>query len=221
LKNKDLELLEKNEKETTRLSVALSLYIAGVVFISLFSIYKIFFYLTSNEVSLVSCPKSTQLDTPVTLTPISFEDPGEQEMWIRGFVRKYVTSLFPRTGEDVKPFLDYVINHSEGTIKRKYESFKANIQDYTSLVDSGYLIKFYPKSTVGTRIRLKEPGVWIVEIDGYMIKQMRLADERSTPTLRFTVETTQKNSLNPEGLVVTETNVEQIIDYVSGRKNVK
>ena len=88
------------------------------------------------------------------------------------------------------------------------------------MVKNGFYYRFYPKSDNDLRIRTVQGknNQWIVEIDGYLIKRMSVTQERYTPTLRYTVEAGTPTIDNPEGLYVIEGDVEQITDYVSGRK---
>jgi hypothetical protein len=208
------EILSGQLKTLAGLFIGLSLVIIAHAVITT---YKM---LSDRSVPVVVCPRSFDLDAPVLMKTIDVKGLKNQDRWIRGFMRRFITMQFPRNKEDVKSFLEYVVNHSTGDINYKYQTLLKDVGDISDMVKNGFYYRFYPKSENDMRIRTVQGknNQWIVEIDGYLIKKMSVTQERYTPTLRYTVEAGSPTIDNPEGLYVIEGDVEQITDYVSGRK---
>lgn len=208
------EILSGQLKTLAGLFIGLSLVIIAHAVITT---YKM---LSDRSVPVVVCPRSFDLDAPVLMKTIDVKGLKNQDRWIRGFMRRFITMQFPRNKEDVKSFMEYVVNHSTGDINYKYQTLLKDVGDISDMVKNGFYYRFYPKSENDMRIRTVQGknNQWIVEIDGYLIKKMSVTQERYTPTLRYTVEAGSPTIDNPEGLYVIEGDVEQITDYVSGRK---
>jgi hypothetical protein len=220
--NDTKELLQR-EVESTFLSRISLIFVAFSIVYCVHSIMNIGFFLTDNSVPLVVCPRNFVVDAPVLMKPIRDEGAIVQDRWIRGFIRRYITSQMPRTAKDVEPFFKYALNHSDGLIKEKYQAFVKDKEEIQILIGSGSFYRFYPKhidqGQPSIRIRGTDTvGQWVVEVDGYLIKKMSNIQERYTPTLRYTVEAGKPTIQNPEGLYVIDGTFEQITDYVSNTK---
>lgn len=208
------EILSGQLKTLAGLFIGLALVIIAHAGISMYNM------LSDRSVPVVVCPRSFDLDAPVIMKTIDARGLKNQDRWIRGFMRRFITSLFPRTKEDAKSFFQYVIDHSKGDINYKYKTLMVDIDEVSDMIKNEYYYRFYPKDNNDVRIRTVQGtnNRWVVEIDGYLIKRMSLTQERFTPTLRYVVEAGEPTIDNPEGLYVIEGDVEQITDYVSGRK---
>jgi len=213
------EGLVKFSAAKNKLLMLVSVFIAFSIFITGHALYSIYEMLTDDSIPMVICPRTDNLDAPVVMNVL--KDTKElyiQDRWIRGFVRRYILNLFPRTQDDAEPFYTYVRDHSKGKVKVKYDAFLNDINRISESIKSGNKIMFYPKNSTEVRIdRTKHENEWIVEVDGYMIKQYN-GEERTTPTVRFTVEAGEPTKENPEGLYVTDLKTKVIADYVSGRE---
>ena len=199
--------------------------ILTVVALSIFyifhSISSIVHYLSDDSIPVVSCPRVYNLDAPVVMGTIESGKPIEKDRWVRGFIRRFILGQFPRTKDDVEIGFKYVINHSTGDVKAKYESLHRDADEISELIkDNNY--KFYPKVSDGgydIRVRSDEKEkTWMVEIDGFLIKKMNNNEERYFPTLKYKIVTGKATLTNPEGLYVEETEMERITDYVSRKK---
>lgn len=212
--------LAERDVLTSRMKTGLAVIIALFLVIVAHTALSIISMLSDRSVPVVVCPRPSDLDAPVLMKTLDQESLVVQDRWIRGFTRRFVMSLFPRTPQDVKPFYTYVVNHSEGATKRKFQGYVKDSEEIASLVRSFNFYKFYPKNSQDVRIRTVQgySNRWVVEVDGYLVKRMNVTQERFTPTLRFTVEAQKATIDNPEGLYVIEFENEQITDYVSGRK---
>lgn len=225
MKEKDSIEFEQTEdlikfgSEKSKLVILISVFIAFSIFITVHALYSIYDQWTDKSIPLTICPKSFENDSPVIMTPINQTDKTYvQDRWIRGFVRKIVLNSYPRTPEDASKFFDYMASVSEGSVQKKYLSFIDDIESIQAYMKAGNSIRFYPKNSAETRIRLVSPGKWVVEIDGFLLKNQGGGQERSTPTLRYVVEARPATRQNPNGLVIVESNTDLIADYVSGRK---
>lgn len=223
--NDQLKDFSENEKENTKAIREVILFSALGLALILHSGYSVFQMLFDDSIPLVVCPREYDLDKPVIMTTIDQNNEAYiQDRWLRGFVRSYVMSLFPRTEADVVSFFTYIKNHSSPEIAYKYQGFLDSEDGIRRLVESGQSIKFYPKAGNGLRIRPTQSlgnkqTEWVIEVDGFFNKGGKNVSERTLPTIRFTVESTAATKLNPEGLVVTELIFDDsIADKVSSRK---
>lgn len=215
------EELIKFGSERSKLVLLISGFIAFSVFLTVHALYSIYNHWTDQSIPLTICPKSFDLDSPVIMKPINQSDSVfVQDRWIRGFVRRLVLNSYPRTAEDAEVFFAHVRDVSEGDVKRKYESFIDDISSIKIFIRAGNTIRFYPKNSADIRIRPTDgrKDQWIVEVDGYLIKDMGGSQERTTPTLRYKIEARPATRTNPSGLAVVEVEMDRIADYVSGRK---
>ena len=196
------------------LSIGLFLIIA---FHALWTILRM---LGDNSIPLVVCPRTYDLDAPVVMETIDRSSVQSQDRWMRGFMRRFITSQFPRTEQDVEPFFQYIVDHSEGGIQAKFESYVNDSKKIADMVRSGTFYRFYPKDSKDLRIRKMDgqENTWIVEIDGWLVRKMGAYQERFTPTLRYIVQAGKATLSNPEGLYVIDGNMEEFSDYVSGKK---
>lgn len=215
-----LEKLAQREVLNTQLRTLAGLFIGLSLVIISHAIMTSYSMLTDKSVPVVVCPRTFDLDAPVLMKTIDATGLKAQDRWIRGFVRRFITMQFPRTKEDAQPFFEYVVAHSKGNIKYKYESLLEDIKAISEMIDSGFFYRFYPKSEQELRIRTVQGrnDQWIIEIDGFLVKRMMTMQERYNPTLRYTIEAGLPTIENPEGLYVVDGDIEQITDYVSGRK---
>ncbi len=215
-----LENIAKREVLSGQLKTLAGIFIGLSLIIIAHAVITTVKMLSDRTVPVVVCPRSFDLDAPVLMPTINTKGKQTQDRWIRGFVRRFITMQFPRTKEDTKPFFEYVVNHSRGDIQYKFMTLLKDVEDVSNMVKNGTYYKFYPKSESEIRIRTVQGNAtqWVVEVDGYLIKRMSMTQERYTPTLRYTIEAGEPTIDNPEGLYVIEGDVEQITDYVSGRK---
>lgn len=218
--NDALKTIAQREVLTTGLRTLAGIFIGLSLVILVHAIYTTYQMLTDRSVPVVVCPRQFDLDAPVLMKTIDAKGLKAQDRWIRGFMRRFITMQFPRTDKDVKSFFEYVENHSKGHINYKFRSLLKDVEDIKDMVKNGFFYRFYPKSPDDLRIRPVQgyENRWIVEVDGYLIKNLSITRERYTPTLRYTVETGLPTIDNPEGLYVIDGDIEQITDYVSGRK---
>lgn len=215
-----LKDLVEQEVLTGGLRTLAAVFIGLALLIGFHAVYTIFNMLGDRTVPIVMCPREYNLDAPVLMKTIKDNGNQAQDRWIRGFMRRYILNQFPRHKDDVAPFFTYIYNHSKGSIQTKFASYLKDKEDIAEMVKNGWYYKFYPQDSKKLRIRPVQgnPSQWVVEIDGYLIKRMTLTTERFAPTLRYTVETGQPTMDNPEGLYVIDGNIEQFVDYVSGKK---
>lgn len=217
---KDFDQIEEKNKAERTLRFFLSIFIGLSLLLLFQALYSIFEFATDDSIPLVSCPKSYELNAPVILKSVSSSE-LTTDRWIRGFIGRYMKYQFPRTGEDAEKFFTYVKNHSTGSIKRKYQSYLKEMENIEKLINSGFYYKVYAKNSTEVRIRSidnEENKRWIVEVDSYIVNMAGLDQVRTNPTLRYTVEAGKPTLTNPEGLYVVKSNMDEKVDYVSGRE---
>lgn len=219
IRKDDLKPLIEKEAATNWLMVTSGIFLAVATFLSMISLKDIFHILNDDSIPLVVCPKAYELDSPVIMRTIREASVEEKDKWVRGFMRRFMQSQFPQTSEDAEDNLNYVINHSSGAVKDKYQSYLYNLENFKALIDQKFYYSFYPTNTLDIRIRSTgSKGEWVVEMDGFMVRSAGDKEKRTTPTLRYTVQAQDHTLKNPEGLVVVDSNILEIADYVSGRK---
>ena len=216
------DLIERDSASNILARISMVFIAFSIVFCA-HSIYSIVFYLTDTSVPLVVCPRNFVVDAPVLMKSIRDQSALVQDRWVRGFMRRFVTSQFPRTGNDVVPFFTYVVDHSDGAVKDKFESLLKDKTEVQAFVNSGTFYKFYPKhvdaESPPLRIRATDtPNKWSVDYEGFLVKKMNNIQERYVATLRYTVVADKPTMTNPEGLYVVDGTMEHITDYVSNTK---
>jgi hypothetical protein len=218
---KDTEKLIQKEVEYNFFMKLIILVISLSIVYIYHSVTSITYYLFDNSIPIVSCPKAFINDAPVVMKTLKDGGPMEKDRWIRGFVRRFVLAQFPRTKDDVKKSFLYVKEHSTDSVKYKFEKLFNDAEKIGEAIDNNHY-QFYPKTgDSGYEIRIR-PGElkdeWYVELDGYIIKKMNNNEERYFPTLKYKIISGKATISNPEGLYVSEANIERIVDYVSVKK---
>lgn len=232
---KETEDLIERDKSSSALMKTSLVFVGVALFFSIHSIISIFHYVGDDTVPLVNCPRSFDLDAPVLMKSIAVENTQVQDRRIRGFIRRFITAQLPRTTADLDPFFEFIVTHSENRVKDHYQSFLNGKDEIANFIKSGFYIRFYPKYTLaslssdprrtddsGLRIRKSDkPNLYVIEQDGYLVKKMDKIQERTNITLRYEVVVGGQTLHNPEGLYVSDANLEQITDFVSGNKETK
>jgi len=173
-------------------------------------------------IPLVVCPKAFDVDSPVLMKTVSDSTPAQKDKWMRGFIRRFVNSQFPRTEGDANESLQYIVDHSTGSTRRQFSGYLQELTSYKNLVRTGYYYSFYPDNSLNLSIRATSSrGEWTIEIPGFLIRSASVKEERSVVTLRYTVEVGDHTSANPEGLYVTSSNMRELADPISGREKSK
>lgn len=217
---KTFKKLAEKEVLSEKVVFLSGLAIGLFLIIAFHALWTIFRMLGDNSIPLVVCPRSYDLDAPVVMDTIDRSSVKNQDRWMRGFMRRFIINQFPRTEQDVEPFFQYIVDHSEGAIQAKFESYVNDSKKIGELVRYGTFYRFYPKNSTDMRIRKMEgkEDLWVVEVDGWLVRKMGAYQERFTPTLRYIVRAGAATLSNPEGLYVIDGNMEEYSDYVSGKK---
>ena len=216
----ELKPLVEKEAATNWLSIVAGAFLAIATFVSISSIIGIISISQDETIPLVICPSVYEIDSPVLMKTISAAKPEMKDKWIKGFVRRVLQAQFPRTSQDAETHVTYIMNHSKGDVRRLYEGYFEEIDAFKTLIDQGYYYAFYPNNTLEVRIRSTgNGGEWAVEVDGFMVRTAGSKEERTTPTLNYVIKTGEHTLKNPEGLYVVESNIIEIADYVSGRRD--
>jgi len=215
------EIVERVDEKDAYVSI-FAVFIGLCISMILYSGYVIYDFSTDDSVPLTVCPRDYTLDAPILMNRIQDHRSIVHERWIRGFSRRYLTKMFPRTKADVKPFYEYLASRSKEGVKSEYEARLEDIELIASAVDGGKYNSFYAKDG-GKNIRIRpvkdsSPQEWIIEQDGYMIINDGLMQKRDTPVVRLKVQAGSPTKYNPEGLYVIEKNVKYTEDYVSGNE---
>lgn len=217
------DIVDEKDAESS-FSIALGVFIAMSLVLISYSFYTAYEFSTDDSVPLVVCPRDYTLDAPVIMTRLDDNRDYVHERWVRGFIRRFSTKLFPRTKADVKPFYEYIVNHSKYEVADEYAARLEDLEDIESAVDSGQFIQMYAKGG-GLELRIRpqdesanDRKTWVIEMDAYVVINDGLSQIRETPVLRFVVESASPTITNPEGLYVVEYENKYTVDYVSGNK---
>lgn len=218
-KNDDLKGIVENEAANKGVIFFSGVFGLSAAALILFQLVSIVIFLLDDSIRLTACPRSFDLDTPVTLSPIRNAEFSQKDAWMRGFIRRYLLSKFPRAKDDVTPFLQFMISHTSGSLRRKYKDFYSNKSEYETLILNGVIDKFYPTSSTDVKISAsKTPGVWDVAIGGYMVSRKSNTEDRKAVTINIVVESGASTSSNPEGLYVSsDDDGIELLDPISGK----
>lgn len=205
---------ENNRKSAVYLSVV---SISVTLALSIYATISTISLINDRTISLVECPASFENDAPVLLSTLKSSSPEKIDKWIKGFSRRFITRMFPRSKEDVEAFTKYLSDHSSGRLHKYFNSMYENKSELESFVSSGNYYSFYAKNHLEIRVR-ELGGGWVVEVDGFLTKRTKNTEIRSTPTVRIEIKKGDVTIENPEGLYVYESNIEEVVDYVTGVK---
>lgn len=211
----------KENVEASRLAFYTYIFIACFLVLTFHAVYSIYDFAVDDSIPLVVCPRSFDLDAPVIMNTINDHNSVYiQDRWIKGFVRRFVRSNYPRTAEDAEPLFTYARDRSFGPVRDKFQAYLNDISEIREKIGSGNIIRFHPTNSSEVRIRRNGDisNQWTVEIDGYLTKDLNGREERTVRTLRYIIESAPATRSNPDGLYVVEANMEYIVDYVSGKK---
>lgn len=213
-----LQELSENSVEKKRL-LDMAGIVLGLSFLMIIhNFYSIFKMMSDDSIPLVHCPRSFDMDRPVLLKRIYETKLGADNM-VRGFSINYVRSLFPRAVEDFEPFTNYVVDHSEGYIQKRYEARLKEKKVITGNIDTGIFSKFWIADSQKIQIRAVEgkEGSWKVIIFGYLHKRASGGNfEKLQPRIELIVKAIPATITNPEGLIVSDILIKQIKDPISG-----
>lgn len=212
-----VELLE-NDVEKQRLLTLSGVVLGLSVLMILHNFYSIIKMVTDDSIPLVNCPRTFELDKPVLLKSV-YSSKISIDNHIRGFSISFVRSLFPRSVEDLEPFYNYVINHSDGYFKKRYEARLEDKKKIKDNIEVGIYSKFWIANSQKIQIRPLDgkTGQWKVIILGYLHKRLSGGEfEKLQPRIELVVKAVKPTITNPEGLIVDEFVMKQINDPISG-----
>lgn len=210
--------LDTKEVEARKLSLMALLFVAGSLAATTLNLSDMITKFFDDNVAVVVCPRDFTLDAPVVMLPVRDASLMVQDRWIKGFIRRYILAQFPRMPSDVEPNLSYLINHSTGSAKKRYQAYGRHKSDMKQTISSGSFYSFYPKATQEIEIRATDvKGIWIINVNGYLVRYVGLGEERTFPQLFYRVVAGKITRTNPEGFYVEDTNVTEITDWVSGK----
>lgn len=216
LDDKQIEIIEDRDRRmdflTTLSGVMIAFSCAAVVLC-----YMMVNNLKNNDQApVVACPKSFDLDAPVTLKPLESLSAEQYEKHAFGFVRRFVTNQYPRSSSEVEASLSYLKAHSKGEIARRWLAYEEEINNYKRNLDSGKIIKVYPINGERWRISKNGSSGFIVEFDAWVIRENGVGRESEASTVRYLIEKGPYTVDNPEGLYVMNDVIETTKDPVSG-----
>ena len=190
--------------------------VALMIFHNLYSIYSM---ATDNSIPLVMCPKSFDLDRPIVLKTLEKSDKVDVDNMIKGFSLAFVMRLFPRTPEDAEPFYQYIADHTEGILKKKYEARLDSIKKIKSSIEIGNFTKLYIADSQDIKIRkLSNEDGWKVIMKGYLHKRKIGRMEKTQPKIELDIRYVGATRENPEGFIVDKYVIRHIVDPISGEE---
>jgi type IV secretory pathway component VirB8 len=216
----ELKSISKKEKNKDD-SFVLSTILIGLFVVTFFHAgYSVLSNYFSDSILIGICPRSDSNGSPVIISTISKTTVKQKDTYIRDFTHRFLRYAFPRSQKDTEEFFTNAYNMSVGSLHYKYESYMDAHEEIGEKIASGFFWRFYAKNSLNIVIAKDDvDNEWEVEIDAYLIKNDGYSKEvRYNPTIRLTIETGDATRRNPTGLYVSEMNIDQITNYVSGNK---
>lgn len=229
MSDKDKEIIDSDElselkvkdKEESNLAKVLGVLVGLVLVTIAHNFYSMYEMWTDDSVTFVQCPRQFDLDRPVIMKKMSEASALQQDNWIRSFSITFAMRLFPRATEDAKPFYEYIRNHTEGYIQKRYEARLSDIKKIESEIEIGSFRRFYIEDSNNIRIRKiddKDSVRWKVIINGFLHTKKLAQIEKTQPRLELTIRAVKPTIYNPEGLIVENFELMQIKDPISGEE---
>lgn len=192
----------------------------GVVLFCLFVSYKL---VSDESLQVFACPTSRELDAPVAMKRLRDFGSRDVEAYIRGFVRRYVRSMYPKNSQEASYMYKWVANHSLGNLKIKYRGYDNDHEKIGDDLDNGKSTDFFPARATadkdGFRISKKDgyDTKWVVEIEGFLNDRKSMVnDDRGVVTLRLHIELGEVLLHGSQsGLYVSEVEITNMYDPVS------
>jgi hypothetical protein len=171
-----------------------------------------------EPVVIVECPKNSVMDVPILLRHIPDLSNKQRDSYVAGVVRNYLIYKYPRTKQDVKPFLEYDVAHTTGTLKYYYKSLLENYEQVETLIGDGFGYYFYPTSSQDIRIEMINETKWKVQVPGYLLVSKQGGIKRTNPTIDMTLEACKSSMSNPQGLCLSYDDEWEYGSVLGGKK---
>lgn len=223
-KSKTLKELSHREtlikKYIARETISKGVNIGVIIFCIVLAIQN----LNDDELQVYSCPVNYFQDAPVVLNEIKHESVDSVEKYLRGFIRQYLRSIYPKNSNEAKDMYLFAGNHSTGGLRQKYLSMAKDHKMIGKELDSGRYTDFFPAGPITEKnsinISMKSEGVWSVEIEGYLNdKKGEKRDDRGAVTIKLTVEKGEaKLNGSYSGLYVSSFDIIAVKDQISGNE---
>lgn len=216
---KELAELKQKDDAEDQLAKGLGILIGCLLLFIGYNVKSMYDTWTDDSVIFVQCPRKFHLDRPVILNRMDDISNVDFDNWIRSFSINFIMKLFPRSEQDVEKFFQYIVNHTSGYRKMRYEARLAKIENIKKSVDLGNYSKFYFEDTNEIKIRkVDNKNQWKVVANGFLHKRSVIEREKSEPRIELTIETIKPTMTNPEGLVVVDFEIIYVTDPISGNE---
>lgn len=216
----ELKELQEKDNQEGKLAKALGLLVGLVILTIAHNFYSIYQMATDDSVVFVQCPRQFNLDRPVIMKKMEDASNLQLDNWIRSFAINFAMKLHPRTKEDAQPFFEYIKNHTQGYIQKKYEARLSDIEEIAKDISIGNKRKFYIKNSNNIQIRkIKGKNTqWKVVIQGYLHSKSLANLEKTQPRIEMVISPVKPTIYNPEGLLVENFEIIHIKDTISGEE---
>lgn len=218
----DIEELAEKESAKTN-----NILLAGITFglllvIFVYDMFSVYHYYTDDSIAGVQCPRDFYQSKAIKMKTLSEMDKTSLNNHLLSFAIDYTTALYPRVPEDFEPMTQYIVNHSSGMLKKRYQARLNDSDKIKTFMRSNYT-KFWHKGQDYIKIRKKQYSdtQWVMEIPGYLHKKQYLKKNKSQPTITLYVSAGKITRDNPLGLYVTDKKITQLKDPISGEENVE
>jgi hypothetical protein len=218
--NVESDLVELLDKEEVKL-ISVKLFVISFfifILITAINLWESYSKLSDERIQVVSCPKSFENNSPVLLKVIRDVPASQKDKWVKSFISKFFINQFPINVADAEASLKYVVDHSTGSVNDLYETRLDNIKEFQTIMEDGYFFEAYPKNSYDIRIRAKNNKLFVVQFEAYLIHHVNGGKVGKTIMMNYEVEIGDVTLSNPEGLYVSETNLESYKDYITGEK---
>lgn len=217
----ELSELKIKDQEESNLAKILGI-VVGLILVSIVhNFYSMYEMWTDDSVSFVQCPRQFNLDRPVILKKMENASILQQDNWVRSFAINFAMKLYPRAVEDAEPFFEYIANHTEGYLQKKYLARVDKIDVIQKDIGIGSYRKFYIDNSNEIKIRSVKNAngsSWKIIINGYLHTKKLAEMEKTQPRLELLIRTVPPTITNPEGLLVENFNLIYIKDPISGEE---
>lgn len=146
-----------------------SLFVAVVLFALAGSVSNF----SDDSVLSYSCPAAGTVDAPVELVRLeSVKDGLQHTNLVKGFARRMVRWMHPRSPREAEAFYPLVARHSVGRLKMDYLARVEDMKKVKSVLDQGRYVALYPLNESEIAIRKVEgESRWIIRFEANRVKR--------------------------------------------------
>lgn len=195
----------------------------GVVLFCLWTSWKL---VTDDSLQMFACPQARELDAPVAMKRLRDFSQQNVELYLRGFARRFIRSMFPKNSTEASYMYQWVADHSSGRLRSEYLGYANDHEKIGQALDSGRSTDFFPAKASAHKdgIRISavsgKSGAWVIEVEGFLNdRKTMMQDDRGAVILRLLVYSGDvKLNGSQSGLYVDQVEIVSLTDPVAGNE---